>query len=44
MRKWLQLAAAITAEFSHLSPAEQAMLAELCKKLGRGRPNASSSA
>lgn len=32
-----KVAAAITAEFSHLSPAEQAMLGELCKKLGRGR-------
>lgn len=31
-----KVAAAITAEFAHLSPAEQAMLAELCKKLGRG--------
>lgn len=33
-----EVASAITAEFAHLSPAEQAMLAELCKKLGRGRP------
>jgi MarR family 2-MHQ and catechol resistance regulon transcriptional repressor len=35
-----RVAASITAEFSHLSPAEQAMLGELCKKLGRGRPSA----
>lgn len=32
-----KVASAITAEFAHLSPAEQAMLGELCKKLGRGR-------
>lgn len=32
-----QIAQDITREFSILSPAEQAMLAELCKKLGRGR-------
>ena len=38
-----KVAAAITSEFAHLSPAEQAMLAELCKKLGRGRPAASAS-
>lgn len=31
-----RVAAAITAEFSLLTAAEQAMLAELCKKLGRG--------
>lgn len=31
-----RVAAAITAEFSHLSAAERAMLGELCKKLGRG--------
>ncbi len=31
-----KVAAAITAEFAHLSRAEQAMLGELCKKLGRG--------
>lgn len=37
-----QVAASITAEFSHLSPAEQAMLGELCKKLGRGRSDVSS--
>lgn len=30
-----KVAAAITSEFAHLSPAEQAMLGELCKKLGR---------
>jgi MarR family 2-MHQ and catechol resistance regulon transcriptional repressor len=35
-----KVAAAITSEFAHLSAAEQAMLAELCKKLGRGRPAA----
>ncbi|MBC8008738.1 MAG: MarR family transcriptional regulator [Burkholderiales bacterium] len=35
-----QVAAALTAEFSTLTLAEQAMLAELCKKLGRGRPAA----
>lgn len=33
-----QISADIAREFSILSPAEQAMLAELCKKLGRGRP------
>ncbi len=33
-----KVASAITAEFAHLSRAEQAMLGELCKKLGRGRP------
>lgn len=33
-----QVAAAITDEFSRLTPAEQAMLAELCKKLGRTGP------
>lgn len=33
-----RVASAITAEFSRLSRAEQAMLGELCKKLGRGRP------
>lgn len=32
-----RVAAALTVEFSVLTPAEQAMLAELCKKLGRGR-------
>lgn len=37
-----QVAAAITAEFAHLSAAEQAMLGELCKKLGRGNHSASS--
>lgn len=31
------IAAGIAREFAVLSPAEQAMLAELCKKLGRGR-------
>jgi MarR family 2-MHQ and catechol resistance regulon transcriptional repressor len=31
------IAAGITREFSVLSSAEQAMLGELCKKLGRGR-------
>ena len=31
-----RVSAAIAAEFSHLSAAEQAMLGELCKKLGRG--------
>ena len=31
------IAAGITREFSILSSAEQAMLGELCKKLGRGR-------
>lgn len=36
-----KVAAAITGEFAHLSPAEQAMLGELCKKLGRGHPAAS---
>lgn len=38
-----QVAAAIASEFAHLSVAEQAMLAELCKKLGRGRPATGSS-
>lgn len=33
-----RVAAALTTEFSTLTLAEQAMLAELCKKLGRGRP------
>lgn len=33
-----RVASAITAELAHLTPAEQAMLGELCKKLGRGRP------
>lgn len=37
-----KIASAITAEFAHLSSAEQAMLAELCKKLGRGRSTLSS--
>jgi MarR family 2-MHQ and catechol resistance regulon transcriptional repressor len=32
-----RVAAALAAEFSVLTPAEQAMLAELCKKLGLGR-------
>ena len=32
-----QIAAAITADFVRLTPAEQAMLGELCKKLGLGR-------
>lgn len=32
-----RIAAAITAEFTALSPAEQAMLGELAKKLGRGK-------
>ena len=36
-----KVSAAITGEFAHLSPAEQAMLGELCKKLGRGRQTAS---
>lgn len=31
-----KIAAAIAAEFAHLSAAEQAMLGELCKKLGLG--------
>ena len=31
-----RIAAAISAEFGHLSAAEQAMLGELCKKLGHG--------
>ena len=38
-----RIAAGITREFALLTPAEQAMLAELCKKLGRGeaaRPSA----
>ena len=35
-----RVAAALAAEFSVLTPAEQAMLAELCKKLGLGRPAA----
>lgn len=35
-----KVAAAIAAEFAHLSAAEQAMLGELCKKLGLGRPAA----
>lgn len=38
------VASAITAEFAHLSAAEQAMLAELCKKLGRGPASSPSSA
>ncbi len=33
-----RIATAISAEFAHLSAAEQAMLGELCKKLGRGVP------
>lgn len=32
-----RIAAAIAAEFAHLTSAEQAMLGELCKKLGLGR-------
>ncbi len=39
-----KVAAAITAEFGPLSPAEQAMLGELCKKLGRGRTPSSTAA
>lgn len=31
-----QIAAALTQEFAVLSPGEQAMLGEICKKLGRG--------
>lgn len=38
-----RIADAITTELSILSPAEQAMLGELCKKLGRGRPSPSAS-
>jgi MarR family 2-MHQ and catechol resistance regulon transcriptional repressor len=33
-----RIAAAIAREFAHLSPAEQAILGELCKKLGKGLP------
>ncbi len=36
-RLFPQVAADITREFAVLSPAEQAMLGELCRKLGRGR-------
>jgi len=33
-----RIAASITRELATLTPAEQAMLGELCKKAGRGRP------